>query len=49
MDYSADLFQLKDPSLFISGAFIDGKWVKKEKTFDVYGKSWDKDMRPSKY
>jgi succinate-semialdehyde dehydrogenase / glutarate-semialdehyde dehydrogenase len=28
---------LKDPSLFISDAFIDGQWVRKEKTFDVYG------------
>ncbi|KAF2671095.1 aldehyde dehydrogenase [Microthyrium microscopicum] len=27
---------LKDSSLFISEAFIDGKWVKKEKLFDVY-------------
>lgn len=29
--------QLQNPSLFITEAFIDGKWVKKDKTFDVYG------------
>ncbi|KAF2395780.1 aldehyde dehydrogenase [Trichodelitschia bisporula] len=27
---------LKDGSLFIAEAFIDGEWVKKEKEFDVY-------------
>lgn len=29
--------QFNDPSLFIQDAFIDGKWVPKDDTFDVYG------------
>lgn len=29
--------QLNDTSLFIQDAFIDGKWVHKGDTFDVYG------------
>jgi hypothetical protein len=32
-----DTPQLKDPSLFISDAFIDGQWVSKDKKFDVFG------------
>jgi hypothetical protein len=28
---------MKNPKLFIADAFIDGKWVKKEKLFDVFG------------
>ncbi|KAF4982397.1 hypothetical protein FDECE_17520 [Fusarium decemcellulare] len=27
---------LKDPSLFIQDAFIDGKWVSKDNKFDVF-------------
>ncbi|KAI1213737.1 Aldehyde/histidinol dehydrogenase [Annulohypoxylon truncatum] len=30
------LRNLKDPSLFIQNAFIDGEWVSKDKKFDVY-------------
>jgi len=30
------LASLKNPDLFISDAFIDGEWVKKDKLFDVY-------------
>ncbi|KAJ5106600.1 hypothetical protein N7456_003275, partial [Penicillium angulare] len=30
------LSKLQDRSLFITEAFIDGKWTSKEKTFDVY-------------
>lgn len=29
--------QLRNPTLFTSEAFIDGKWIKKNKEFAVYG------------
>jgi succinate-semialdehyde dehydrogenase/glutarate-semialdehyde dehydrogenase len=32
------MMQLKDSSLFIADAFIDGEWVSKDKKFDVFGK-----------
>jgi hypothetical protein len=32
---------LKDKSLFIEAAYINGKWDKKAKTFDVSGKTTD--------
>ena len=33
--------QLQNPDLFISDALIDGKWVKKDNQFDVYGSYYD--------
>jgi hypothetical protein len=32
-----DTQQLKDKSLFIQEAFIDGQWVAKDNKFDVFG------------
>jgi hypothetical protein len=36
---TTDFSQLKNQSLFIRDAFINGEWVSKEATFDVYGES----------